>query len=254
MRQHASETPRWGEQVEGVQAVKHLLAASRREVECLYVARTAGKQVEELFLLAASENIEVKVVERSQIDAMARTAVPQGVVAICEPLQRGDLVDLATRAVESSSYLVALDGLEDPSNVGAAIRSACALGATGVLISEYGSSGMTPSAMKAAAGAAEYIEFVSIKNLASALRITSRIGLWAVVLDSVGVPIYDHPLLTEPLVLIAGSEGKGVSRLVAARADVITSIPLIGAIESLNVSAAIAAACSEIRRNRGERK
>lgn len=184
---------------------------------------------------------------------MAMTSVPQGAVAICEPLPSAGISTLAKRAAEERAFLIAFDGVEDPANIGAALRTASALGALGALIPEHGGAGLTPSAMKSAAGAAEYLELAPVKSLAKALVQTADAGLWSVVLDSTGRSIYDQPLLTEPLVLVVGGEGRGVSRLVAERADLIASIPLSGAVESLNASAAVAAACSEIRRIRGER-
>lgn len=253
-RDGGNSRPRWGEQVEGIRAVEHLLKAARRRTERLFVNRGAGKTLDRLAGLAREAGIPVDEVDKGRIRQLAMTAVPQGVIAVCEPLPSVDLPSLARRIVEKRGYLIAFDGVEDPANLGAALRSAYALGAAGALISEHGGAGLTPSAMKAAAGAAEYLEFAAVKSLAKALAVTSEVGMWSVVLDLGGQPIYSQPLLGEPLVLIVGGEGKGVSRLVSERADLIASIPLVGAVESLNASAAAAAACSEIRKIRGERE
>lgn len=245
--------PRWGEQVEGIRAVEHLLKAGRREVKDLYLAREAGGAAKALVRLAGDCGVRATEVDKGRIRQMAMSSVPQGVVAICEPLPAAGVTSLARKAAEERGYLIAFDGVEDPANIGAALRTASALGAVGALIPEHGGAGLTPSAVKSAAGAVEYLELAPVKSLAKALAQTSDAGLWSVILDSDGRSIYGQPLLTEPLVLVVGGEGHGVSRLVAERADLIASIPLSGKVESLNASAAVAAACSEICRIRGER-
>lgn len=244
---------RWGEQVEGIRAVEHLLKAGRRQVRDLFLAEAAVSGTKNLVRLAQDRAVRVTEVDRGRIRQMAVTSAPQGVVAICEPLPSVGVSILATRAAEEKAFLIAFDGVEDPANIGAALRTASALGALGALIPKHGGAGLTPSAMKSAAGAAEYLELAPVKSLAKALAQMSEKGLWSVVLDPDGRSIYDEPLLSEPLVLVVGGEGRGVSRLVAKRADLIASIPLSGAIESLNAAAAVAAACSEICRIRGER-
>ncbi|RIK09311.1 MAG: 23S rRNA (guanosine(2251)-2'-O)-methyltransferase RlmB [Acidobacteria bacterium] len=247
------DRPRWGEQVEGVRAVEHLLKAGRREIKHLYLVKGAAGVVKSLAGLAGEVGVRPTEVDKGRIRQMAMTSVPQGVIAVCEPLPAVSVSDLARKAAKERGYLIAFDGVEDPANMGAALRTASALGAVGALIPEHGGAGLTPSAVKSAAGAVEYLDLAPVKSLAKALAQTSDAGLWSVILDSGGRSIYDQPLLTEPLVLVVGGEGRGVSRLVAERADLIASIPLSGKVESLNASAAVAAACSEICRIRGER-
>lgn len=240
----------WGEQVEGVQAVTHALTARRREIGDVYLSRSDDRAASSIEKLASSAGARFHRVEKRELDAMALTAAPQGVVAKGEPLPEVALSDAADRAFQSRAFIIAVDGVVDPQNLGAIMRSAEAAGASAALLPSRRAAPLSATALKAAAGAAEHLDLVPITSVAKALAATKKRGLWTVVLESGGDPIYSAELLTDPLVLVVGSEGQGVSRLVRERADLIATIPLQGAVESLNASAATAAACSEIVRLR----
>lgn len=200
--------------------------------------------------LARKAGADVELVGTDTLNRRAVTSAPQGVIAVGDALPEFSLEAAAERATKSGGFLIASDGIEDPGNLGAVIRTGELTGATGIVLPARGGAPLSPTVLKAAAGAAEYVDFVSVSSVAKAVESLKKCGIWSVVLDSEGAPIYDAPLLREPLVLIVGSEGRGVSRLVRERADLIASIPTRGAVESLNASAAVAAACSEILRNR----
>lgn len=199
---------------------------------------------------ARAAGARVEQVDPEKIEARASSSSPQGVVATADALPAVDLRDAAGRARADGGFLVASDGVEDPGNLGALMRTAESMGATGVVLPERGGAPLSPTTLKAAAGAVEHIDVVEVSSVAKAVSALRDLGLWVISLDAGGEPIHGNRLLAEPLVLVVGNEGRGVSRLVLERSDLIASIPTVGAVESLNASAAVAAACSEILRCR----
>ncbi len=238
-----------GQQVEGRQAVRELLAGSRR-VDELWVADDGAPApiVEEILELAARRGVRVRRAAGAQVQQKARTEVPQGVIAFAAPLRAVELDDLAR---DSSAFLVALDGVTDPQNLGAVMRTAETAGATGLLVPRHRAAGITPAVAKAAAGAIEHLPIAIVPGISSALDRLGRAGLWRVGLDAGGTTsIFDLTVADTALVLVLGAEGRGLSRLARARCDVVASIPMRGHLASLNVSAAAAIACFEIARRR----
>jgi 23S rRNA (guanosine2251-2'-O)-methyltransferase len=147
--------------------------------------------------------------------------------------------------------LVAIDGVTDPGNLGALLRAAECSGVTGVVLPRHRSVHITPTVAKAAAGAIEHLPMTVVPGLASALELMKRAGLWVVGLDGGGDTGIDRiTLASEPLVLVLGAEGAGLSPLVRKRCDVVAAIPLRGRLASLNVAAAGAIACYEVARQR----
>ena len=217
--------------------------------------------VEHIVELAREQRASVREVSRSELDATARTESPQGVVARADPLPESELVELvgdrnadtAGRRVrgEGAPFLLALDGITDPGNFGAVLRTAECAGVTGVVLPRHRSARITPTVAKAAAGAVEHLRFAVVPGMPSALRTLSSHDVWTVGLDAAGPrPLYELDLSGEAVALVLGSEGRGLSRLVAERCDVLASIPLRGTLGSLNVAAAAAVACFEIARRR----
>ena len=146
---------------------------------------------------------------------------------------------------------MALDGITDPGNFGAVLRTAECAGVTGIVLPRHRSARITPTVVKAAAGAVEHLRFATVPGIPSALRTLSSRDVWTVGLDAAGPrPLHELDLGDQAVALVLGSEGRGLSRLVAQRCDVLASIPLRGALGSLNVSAAAAVACFEIARRR----
>jgi 23S rRNA (guanosine2251-2'-O)-methyltransferase len=148
-------------------------------------------------------------------------------------------------------FLLALDGVTDPHNLGALLRTADLAGATGVVVPRHRSAHISPAAAKAAAGAIEHVPVALVAGLPAALARLKDLGVWVVGLDAGAErPVWDLELATEPLVLVFGSEGKGLSDLAKKRCDVLVTIPQLGNLGSLNVSAAGAVACFEVARRR----
>ncbi len=239
-----------GQQVEGRRAVRELLVARRRKVHELLVSSGAddAPELQELESLARAAGVRIKAVPPDQIERRARTGAPQGVIAIAAPVPAADLDDLLA---DPRAFLVALDGVTDPQNLGAVMRSAETAGATGIVLATHRAVGLTPAVAKAAAGAMEHLPVTFVSGVPGALDRAKRAGVWCVGLDADGDQVlFDLSVADAPLVLVLGAEGRGLSRLARTRCDVIASIPMHGHIESLNVSAAAAVACTEIARRR----
>lgn len=205
--------------------------------------------------LAEDLRVPVRLVSRNRLHGLARTEAPQGVVATAAPLPEVELDDLlapagATGAVQAP-FLLALDGLTDPGNLGALLRTAECAGVTGVVLPRHRAVHVTPTVTKAAAGAVEHLPMAVVGGLPTALSALRGRGVWVVGLDAGGdVDLFDLPLGDEPVCLVLGAEGSGLSRLVRQRCDVVAAIPLAGVLGSLNVSVAGALACFEVVRRR----
>lgn len=211
--------------------------------------------VEHIVELSREQRASVREVSRSELDATARTESPQGVVALADPLPESELRELVgernANAGRGAPFLLALDGITDPGNFGAVLRTAECAGVTGVVLPRHRSARITPTVAKAAAGAVEHLRFAVVPGIPSALRTLSSHDVWTVGLDAAGPrPLHELELAGEAVALVLGSEGRGLSRLVAQRCDVLASIPLHGVLGSLNVAAAAAVACFEMARRR----
>ena len=239
-----------GEQVEGRRAVEELLSARRRRVRDVWLVQGADPSptLERIVQLATSARVPVRWVGRAQIDREAFTDAHQGVLAHAEELGEADLDRLAA---DPKAFLVVLEGVTDPHNVGAVMRSAECAGATGVVLARHRSVGVTPTVAKAAAGAIEHLPVATVPGIPGALQILARAGVWTVGLDvSAPASLFTLDLADQPIALVLGAEGQGLTRLARARCDVLVSIPRHGALGSLNVSAAAAVASFEVARRR----
>jgi 23S rRNA (guanosine2251-2'-O)-methyltransferase len=233
-----------GQQVEGRRAVVELLTARRRKVHEVWVSGDSERIAE----LANAADARMRRVPQDQLERKARTDAPQGVIAFAEPVATAEVDDLLA---DPGAFLVALDGVTDPQNLGAVMRTAETAGATGILLARHRAVGLTPTVAKAAAGAIEYLPVSFVSGIAGVLERASRAGVWCVGLDAGGDnSVFDLPVADQPLVLALGAEGRGLSRLVRTRCEVVASIPMYGSIASLNVSAAAAIACAQIARRR----
>jgi 23S rRNA (guanosine2251-2'-O)-methyltransferase len=238
-----------GDQVEGRNAVRELLRANRRRVSELWVVPARDADViDEIIDLASKVGARVRQVSADELDAKARTDAPQGVLALAAPIPNHDIDDLLNAP---NAFLLALDGVTDPRNLGAVLRVAETAGVTGVVLPRHRSAGLTPAAVKAAAGAVEYLTLATAAGVPALLDRASRAGLWSVGLDSGGTAdVFALDVADRPLVVVLGAEGRGLARLTRERCDLVAGIPMRGAIESLNVASAAAVACHAIARQR----
>jgi 23S rRNA (guanosine2251-2'-O)-methyltransferase len=234
--------------------VRELLLAGRRRVRELLVAEESEdtQALQDLVDLALEEGVAVRQVSRKRLLAEARTEAPQGVVARAAPLPEAELDDLARSAKGGPPpFLLALDGVTDPGNLGAVLRSAECAGVSGVILPRHRAAHIGPTAAKAAAGAVEHLPMAVVGGLPTALAQLREKGVWVVGLDAGGDrSLFDLEIADAPLCLVLGAEGAGLSRLVRQRSDVVVGIPLRGRLGSLNVAAAGALACYEVARRR----
>ena len=243
-----------GEQVEGRQAVRELLIAGRRKVYEVWVASDLedNEIVTDIVALADSQRVKVFEVARKRLEAEARSEAPQGVLARAAALPEAELDTLLSRRGGRQPFLVALDGVTDPGNLGALLRSAEGAGVGGVVLPRHRAVHVTPTAAKAAAGAIEHVPIAVVGGLPAALATIRKAGVWVVGLDDGAErSLFEiGDLAREGICLVLGAEGSGLSRLVRERCDMIVSIPMRGRLGSLNVSAAAVLACYEVTRAR----
>ncbi len=235
--------------------MRELFLAGRRRVRDVWIADDVepGNVVSDILQLAGEARVRVRTVPSSALRAEARSEAPQGVLAHADPLPEADLDDLWRGDPERgvAPFLVVLDGITDPQNLGAILRSAVGAGATGAVLPQHRAVHVTPTVAKAAAGAVEHLPIAVVGGLAATLLRAKDAGLWLVGLDGAGTTsLFDVQLGDEPVALVLGAEGRGLGRLVAQRCDVLASIPLRGALASLNVASAAALACFEVARHR----
>lgn len=233
----------YGIRVEGVHAVAAAVEAGR--VEKLYVERSRLDRPGVSPIVSDFGEARVSIVD--DVRSLADTDAPQGVVAECRPIRPVTLESLAG----PEAAIMVLDHIEDPHNVGAVARSALAAGIHGLVISERRSAPLSAVAFKAAAGALERLPVAVVGSIPEALNRLKGFGVWRVGLDARGdQSLFDLDLLTEPVAVVIGAEGGGLSQLAAKRCDVVASIPMAGEAESLNASVSGALAAFEIMRVR----
>jgi 23S rRNA (guanosine2251-2'-O)-methyltransferase len=222
------------------------LRAGRRRVHTVWVA---GRGLDGVAEIARAAGATVHVVDAARVGELARTDAPQGVLADADPLPE---TGFDTLLAGHAAFLVALDGVTDPQNLGAVMRVAEAAGATGVIVPRHRSARITPAAAKAAAGAVEYLALATVSGIPAALQRAERAGVWSIGLDAEGeTSIFDVELADRSVMLVLGAEGRGLARLTRERCDLVARIPMRGHVPSLNVATAAAIACTEIARRRG---
>ena len=248
-----------GTQIEGRQAVRQLLIAGRRRVKELWLSseliRPDGSPddaIADLVALAAANRVPVAHVARTKLDARARSEAPQGVIAFADELPEADLDEVLGALGGRPPFLVAVDGVTDPGNLGAIIRNCDGAGVDGVLVPRHRAVHITPTVAKASAGAVEHVPLVLVPGLPTTLTKLKERRIWIVGLDDAADrSLFDlADLATDGICLVLGAEGAGLSRLVRERCDLVVAIPMRGRIESLNVAAAAALATYEVFRHR----
>ena len=240
-----------GDVIEGRQAVRELLLAEKRKVrEVTFLAGMDPSPVlSQIKDHAMESRVPVYEVPRAKFDLLATTDAPQGVIAFAEPLRNLEIDELL--ATKKKPFLLVIDGVVDPRNLGAMLRSAECAGVTGVLLPKHRSTKITPTVAKTAQGAIEHLPIGSVSGIPKGLSLLKEKGVWTVGLDS-NAPseIFELGVADEPLALVLGSEGQGLGRLSRERCDIVAKIPVFGSIDSLNVSVAAAIACFEIAQRR----
>ena len=234
--------------------MRELLLAGTRKVREVWVATDLDDNeiVSDIVDIARSLRVPVQEVNRKRLEAAARSEAPQGIIAYAAPLRETELDDLLRRRPGVAPFLVAVDGVTDPGNLGALLRSCDGAGVHGVVIPRHRAVHVTPTVAKSAAGAVEYVPMALVGGLPAALARMKDAGIWVVGLDDGAErDLFDlGDLAVDGICLVLGAEGSGLSRLVRERCDLIVSIPMRGRLSSLNVSAAAALATYEVARHR----
>lgn len=230
---------------------------SGRGINKLWIASGDREgSVSEIAALAKERGIVMQYVERAKIESFARGHRHQGVLAYVAPVPYAELDDIlkAAEAKGEAPFLVLLDELEDPHNLGALLRTADATGVHGILIPKRRSVSLNATVAKTSAGAVEYVPVARIGNIAQTLKKLKEKGFWVAGADMDGEKAYYEADLTGPLVLVVGSEGRGMSRLTKEACDFIVSMPMVGRINSLNASVAGSILMYESMRQRLQKK
>ena len=231
--------------------MRELLLAGRRRVREILLAAEMDQAdiLDDIVELARDQKVPVREVSRRSFDAEAKTQAAQGVLARCAALKEFELDDLARRP---GAFLLVLDGVTDPGNLGALLRTAECAGVTGVVLPRHRSVHVTPTVTKTAAGAIEHVPMCLTGGVPAALARLQQLEVVTIGLDAAGSSsVFDLPLDPDTRVaLVLGAEGEGLSRLVRQRVDLLASIPMRGDLNSLNVAMAGAVACFEVVRHR----
>jgi 23S rRNA (guanosine2251-2'-O)-methyltransferase len=241
----------------GIHAVKEALEA-QRPIDRIAIAK--GRQdtrVEEIVQLARKQGVPVRFEDRGQLDRLANSKDHQGVVALAAARAAADLDDILANAnahAGQPGLIVLLDGVEDPHNLGAIIRTALAAGAHGVVIPERRAAGLTDTVARASAGALAHLPVAKVTNLARTMEELKEAGYWLVGLDEQGDKNYTEVDYTSPVGIVMGSEGQGLHELTRKRCDFVVSLPTVGPVKSLNVSVATGVVLFEVLRQRNARK
>ena len=232
----------------GINAALEALRANR--VRRLRVGPRSDKRIEEVLALAREKRVRVERVDGQEIERAARGGTHQGVVAELEPPRDFSVGELVAAAAPESPLLIVLDGVEDPHNVGAVLRTVDAAGSHGVVRQARHAAALDGAAMKASAGAAAHVRVATVVNIARAVEELKDGGVWTVGLAGDAEDAYSQVDYTVPTAFVLGAEGTGLRRLVRERCDRLVSIPMRGAVSSLNVSVAAGIVLFEAVRQR----
>ncbi len=239
----------------GINAVTEALKARGRAFEWVGVAKDRHDlRLQRVVEESRRNGIAVRFVPRAELDRMAGNNAHQGVVAVTSAKQYSDLDDVVAAKRGQYSLVVVLDGVEDPHNLGAILRTADAAGADGVVVPDRRAVGVTGTVAKVSAGASEHLPIAKVTNIARTLEDLKTKNLWIVGLDERGMQTYDSVDYKMDCAIALGAEGKGLHDLVRKRCDFIVSIPMLGKVPSLNVSVAAGIVLYEVVRQRKNSK
>ena len=218
----------------GIHPVREALRAGRPLEKVLIAKGAGGPRIQEIVDLCRAQSIPVRFEPREALDRASRGVSHQGVVAFGAARDYADL----DAAIADAKLVVVLDGVEDPHNLGAIIRTAHAAGANAVIVPERRAAPLTETAARAAAGALEYLKIARVNNISQCLERLKHDAFWIYGLDERGGEEYDHVEFGQPTAFVLGGEGKGLHQGVQKHCDVLIRIPMAGAVSSLNVSVA----------------
>jgi len=240
--------------ITGFHAVEEALAAGR-PLDRIVIARGRhGERIGEVIRLAKAKNVPVRMEDRQQVDRLTGTRDHQGVAALGAAKPAVELEDLL-RAKTSNGLLVLLDGIEDPHNLGAIVRTSLAAGAQGVVIPERRAVGLTDTVERASAGALAHLAVARVTNLVRSMEAMKEAGYWLVGLDERAEKNYTDVDLKGSVGIVLGSEGEGLHELTRKRCDFLVSIPTSGPVRALNVSVAAGVMLFEaVRQRRAQNK
>lgn len=226
---------------------------SGREIDKLLVSSTEGSMIK-ILGYAKDNGIKVVVTEKPLLDRICKNQNHQGVIAYISPYEYGELDEIIQRAktADEPAFIIVLDNLEDPHNLGSIIRSAECAGAHGVIIPKRRACGLTETVAKASCGGIEYMPVARVNNISRAIETLKENGIWIAACDMGDTPYYKQDLKGH-IALVIGSEGKGISKLVKEKCDFTCSMPMVGKINSLNASNAACVLMYEVRRQRDDR-
>lgn len=243
-----------GEQIEGRQAVRELLIGQRRKVREIWMASDIDPApiLDDIEEIAHAQRVTILEVSRRKLEETARSEAPQGIIAFAAQLEEASFASLLKPRDGVAPFLVAVDGVTDPGNLGALLRCCDGAGVSGVILPKHRAVHVTPTVAKASAGAVEHVPMTLVSGLPTAIQQMRDKGIWVVGLDdSSKNTLFDiGKLANDGICIVLGAEGAGLSRLVRERCDTIVGIPMLGQVSSLNVSAAAALATYEVTRVR----
>jgi len=237
----------------GINAVREALEAGRAIDRIVIAKGRQDTRIEKIVQLSRERDVPVRFEDRAQLDRLASTQDHHGVVALVAARATVTFEDVMAKAAadkDRKALLVLLDGVEDPHNLGAIIRTTLATGAHGVVVPERRAAGLTDTVARASAGALEHLSVARVKNLVRTMEEMKEAGYWLIGLDETAEKSYTEADYTSPVGIVLGGEGKGLHELTRKRCDFLVSLPTTGPIRSLNVSVAAGVVLFEALRQR----
>lgn len=235
----------------GIHAVSEAMKSRERSFDYIAIAKDrTDPRIQRIIDDARQSGVSVRFVKREEIDRETKTRTHQGVMAFTSRKKFSDLDDILENKRGQHAFVLVLDGIEDPHNLGALLRSADGAGVDGVVIPERRAAGITGTVVKASAGASEHLSVARVVNIARSLEDLKARNVWVVGLDERGSQSYDELDYNMDCALVLGAEGKGLHDLVRRKCDLLVSIPMMGEVSSLNVSVAGALVMYEVLRQR----
>ena len=239
------------EQIEGRNAVLESLRAGRKIYRIWIQSDARGIAIQEIRQLAEKNRIPLEETDVKSLSQRSKTGHPQGVIARVEGWRYASVSELLERAGQQPPFIILLDGIEDPQNLGSIMRTAEVAGVHGIIIPEHRAAQITPAVARASAGATEYMPVSRVTNLVRTMEELKKQGVWFIGAETDGIDYWNSPVdWRGPLGLVIGGEGKGLGRLVKEHCDALISLPMLGRIGSLNASVAAGILIYEVVRHR----